>query len=110
MTSLSLTSALAAALCLMTAACVDTTGDDVPERGRAAGDPATTAGAVADLPVLVAVPEADACVDEGCPAGLSCDWVQGCTEEVLFCCADEQCGEGRFCDFDAGGHCAPLPP
>jgi hypothetical protein len=51
----------------------------------------------------------DACVDEGCPAGLSCDWIQGCTDQVTFCCVDEMCGEGRFCDFEAGGVCTPNP-
>lgn len=54
------------------------------------------------------VPDAHACVDEGCPAALTCDWVQGCVTEVAFCCADEQCGEGRYCNFDAGGLCTAI--
>jgi hypothetical protein len=106
--------AFATILALAAGACVDA-APDVPTSGRTPvpglDHIATTPGTIApDVQlILESGPDADPCVDEGCPDGLFCDWVQGCTSEVLFCCVDEMCGEGRFCDFDAGGVCADLP-
>ena len=82
-------------------------------RAPSAGDPGADLEpfdlARDSFPVPDQVPDADPCVDQGCPEGLTCDWVQGCVTEVTFCCVDEMCGEGRFCDFEAGGVCAPTP-
>ncbi|MBE7452238.1 MAG: hypothetical protein HS111_26155 [Kofleriaceae bacterium] len=75
----------------------------LPADGAPALDPAAAA-----FPVPGEVPDAHACVDDGCPAGLRCDWVQGCREQVDFCCIDEMCGDGRRCDLEAGGVCVPA--
>jgi hypothetical protein len=105
-----------ALLCaLALAACVDASpGDDTgrvpqPDMTEVTGTPDRLDRPADVIFLTTQVPDADACVDDGCPDGLACDWVQGCTAEVTFCCVDEMCGEGRFCDFDAGGLCAPRP-
>lgn len=89
------------ALLLSLAACVT---ESAPTSGRASAPPAVELDD-ALAAEIAAAPGADACVADGCPHGLSCDWVRGCVADVMFCCADEQCGAGRHCDFAGGGVC-----
>ena len=61
-----------------------------------------------ELPALIADnPDTNACVTDGCPDGLTCDWLQGCVAEVTFCCGDSACPDGHFCDFNSGATCQP---
>ena len=97
--------AITALLSLLTIGCMQSS-EQVPEVQRQA----TVHHAVASAPVpasVLADPDHDSCVTDGCPDGLACDWLQGCVAQVTFCCGDSACPAGDFCDFNSGATCQP---
>lgn len=91
-----------AVLMLFAGACM--TGPEDAARQPSAGDALDLASLEA-VEAIVAEATPSSCVEDGCPTGQSCDWIEGCTDSVTFCCADDQCGKNRYCDFEGGGVC-----